>query len=83
MKKLALTIAVVLGMSFGAFAQGSGLFDKGPDRNVENNNKAGILDLGLPAHGETSDQDAVPVGTGALLLIGFGAAYALKKNNEK
>ncbi len=37
----------------------------------------------LPGHGESDDQNASPLGGGALLLIGFGAAYALKKRNEK
>ena len=82
MKKLALTIAIVLGMSFGAFAQG-GLFGKGETREVENTRDgSGPLLPGLPTHGETDSQDA-PLAGGALLLIGFGAAYALKKNNEK
>lgn len=83
MKKLALTIAIVLGMSFGAFAQEGGLFGMGPDRNNEDKSAdRGSLGLGLPGHGESTDQDA-PLAGGALLLIGFGAAYALKKNNEK
>lgn len=36
---------------------------------------------GLPNHGESDNQDA-PLGGGALLLIGFGAAYALKKRRK-
>ena len=37
---------------------------------------------GLPTHGQPGNQNA-PLGGGALLLIGFGAAYALKKRNQK
>ena len=37
----------------------------------------------IPGHGESTNQNATPLGGGALLLIGFGAAYALKKRNEK
>ena len=79
MKKLVLTIAIVLGMGVAAFAQG-GLFkygeqeDFGPTRD-------GVLP-GLPGHGETGNQDA-PLAGGALLLIGFGAAYAMSKKNKK
>ena len=39
------------------------------------------LTPGLPNHGENGNQNA-PLGGGALLLIGFGAAYALKKKTE-
>ena len=94
MKKLALTIAIVLGISFGAFAQG-GLFQYGnvSDEDYygsaywaldENNRFGGDPNLFpfLPDHNEDDNQDA-PLGGGALLLIGFGAAYALKKKNEK
>ena len=80
MKKLALTIAIILGMSLGAFAQG-GLFGKGETRNAENTRDGGLLMPGLPGHGETDSQDA-PLAGGALLLIGFGAAYAAAKKNK-
>ena len=84
MKKLLLTISIILGMSLGAFAQEGGLFGLGKSRESanlregENNNSL----LNLPnAHGETNDVQA-PLGSGALLLIGFGAAYALKKRRK-
>ena len=45
--------------------------------------RGGLSDLPLlPNHGEDDNQDA-PLGGGALLLIGFGAAYALKKKSRK
>lgn len=87
MKKTILTIAILLGLSVGAFAQG-GLFGYGavPDEQYYN---AGTRDepsgsgFLLPGeHGLTGDQTA-PVGSGALLLIGFGAAYALKQRKAK
>ena len=85
MKKLALTIAIVLGISFGAMAQGGGLFGKGPQRQTDDSYESyqtrGML--GLPgSHGSDTDYNA-PIGSGALLLIGFGAAYALKKKSSK
>lgn len=39
--------------------------------------RGGVLP-NLPGHGQSDNQDA-PIGGGALLLIGFGAAYALTK----
>ena len=91
MKKLALTIAVVLGMAIGASAQcfdnsvqyqGGGLFGRGEARDgaAGGNNVSSPL---LPAHGQTTNQDAAPLGSGALLFIGFGAAYAMSKKSKK
>ncbi|MBR4148240.1 MAG: hypothetical protein IKU00_10230 [Bacteroidales bacterium] len=82
MKKLALTIAIVLGMGIAASAQG-GLFQYGFEDEYGLNRDGGLLTPGLPGeHGLPDNQDA-PLAGGALLLIGFGAAYALKKRNEK
>ena len=88
MKKLALTFAIILGLGIGAFAQG-GLFRYGAvsDEDYygssywaldENERTQGLLFPELPGHGETDNMDA-PLGGSALLLIGFGAVYALKK----
>ena len=97
MKKLALTIAIVLAMSFGAYAQrGSGMFQYGMVSDEEfygagyglyydddfGLRTTGVVMPNLPIHGETGNQNA-PLGGGALLLVGFGAAYALKKRSEK
>ena len=82
MKKLVLAIAIVLGMGIGAYAQG-GLFQYGQSSDQTNNGRT-MRDRvpGLPDHEQPGNQDA-PLAGGALLLIGFGAAYALKKKNEK
>ena len=88
MKKTILTIAIVLGITLGASAQNRGLFDRGPQRESYDyygnyDNRDGLLGFSLPSnHGETNDQEA-PLGGGALLLIGFGAAYALKRRKKK
>ena len=86
MKRIALTLAIVLGISIGAMAQGGGLFGKGPQReSIDYYDNYGTRDgmLGLPSsHGSTNDVDGVPLGSGALLLIGFGAAYALKRRKK-
>ena len=88
MKKTILTIAIVLGMTIGAFAQeGGGLFGRGPMHESDSYESSyrTSSSLMLPtSHGTNTDQsgDSAPLGTGALLLIGFGAAYALKKKNK-
>ena len=87
MKKTILTLAIVLGITLGASAQNRGLFDRGPQRESYDyygnyDNRDGLLGFSLPSsHGETNDQEA-PLGGGALLLIGFGAASALKRRKK-
>ena len=78
MKKLALTIAIVLGMGIAASAQG-GMFKYGEE--PEQTREGSLMTPGLPGHGGTGNQDA-PLGGGALLLIGFGAAYAAAKKRK-
>ena len=89
MKKLVLTLAIVLGMTFAASAQyfgdngqpqGGGLFGRGETRDGGNANS--VSTPLLPGHGLNTNQDA-PLGSGVILLIGFGAAYALSKRNKK
>lgn len=86
MKKTLLTIAIIFTMTLGAAAQG-GLFQYGAVSDEEYygaGNRNGETPLiSLPnAHGEATDAPA-PLGSGALLLIGFGAAYALKKQRKR
>ena len=60
-----------------------GLFGRGESMNTGlGNGFRNNAFLSLPfAHGNTNDSDA-PLGGGVLLLIGFGAAYALKKKSK-
>ena len=101
MKKLALTFAIVLGISLGAFAQG-GLFQYGVNAEEEtsynvawysfyqdqevDNTLFGLLRTGpgisTPDHNLDVNQPA-PLGGGALLLIGLGAAYAAAKRRKE
>lgn len=96
MKKTVLTIAIVFGMAFAASAQyfgdngqpkGGGLFGRGAvsDEVFYGAGYTGGAPLfpNLPSHFNDENQDAVPLGGGALLLIGFGAAYALSKKSKK
>ena len=85
MKKLILTIAIILGMGTMSFAQfgediyeESGLFGKGP----------GLFrseDPLLPNHNEDEDVDAdqVPLGSGIAMLVSLGAAYAIAKKRRE
>lgn len=85
MKRIAITFAIVLGITLGASAQNRGLFGMGPEHgesydSYDRTTNGGLM---LPSsHGTNTDQDA-PLGSGALLLISFGAAYAMKKNRKK
>lgn len=86
MKKLALALVIILGIVVGASAQNRGLFNRGPEKYASNDsysrNSSSFISLPV-AHGTNQDQEATPLGSGALLLIGFGAAYALKKCKKK
>ena len=94
MKKLTLTIAIILGMTTTTFAEGGGLFNRG--NNARNGASGysyfstdGISDIQrdnfdaplLPMHGETEDQDA-PLGSGIVALLSLGAAYMVAKKRR-
>ena len=91
MKKAILTLAIVLGMTFSVSAQcGGGMFQRGAvsDENYygaaygyQDRTTGGLLDL-PGTHGDANDQNGTPLGGGALLLIGFGVAYAVKKRQK-
>ena len=89
MKKLIMTIAIVLSMCATTFAQDvevyeeRGLFGMGKESGIFGA-KAGEDALLLPGHGETDDQDADgPLGTGIALLTTLGAAYLVAKKRKE
>ena len=89
MKKLIMTIAIVLSLGTMAFAQDvevyeeRGLFGMGKESSIFGA-KAGEDALLLPDHGETDDQDAdAPLGTGIALLTTLGAAYLVGKRRKE
>ena len=87
MKKTIIALAIIFGIALAASAQNRGLFDRGPKRpdydDYYDREESGLLGFSLPdRHGDTNDQEA-PLGNGALLLIGFGTAYALKKRKKE
>ena len=93
MKKLALTIALILGLTMTTFADG-GLFKRG--YNAENGAsgynyfgaKVGDDNAGspamplLPQHGEETNQPA-PLGSGIAILVGLGGSYLVSKRQDK
>ena len=83
MKKLALTIAIVLGLSMTTFAEGGGLFQRGGESENAGYYSNRGNGPGFPGHGESTDQPA-PLGTGIAVLTALGAAYLVgKKRNEE
>ena len=90
MKKLALTIAIVLGLGMTTFADpnGGGLFQRGliPDEEYYGMDYYNIYRDGgmplLPNHGETDNADA-PLGTGIAVLTALGAAYLVGKKRRE
>ena len=87
MKKLALTIAVVLGLGLTTFANSNdgGLFQRGASEStsgIYGNREGGVLTPGLPGHDEEGNQNA-PLGSGVAVLLGLGAAYMVAKKHRE
>ena len=91
MKRLVLSIAIVLAMSVGAYAQrGSGMFQYGMVSDEEfygagnwrTDDPNGPLMPNLPNHGESNNGDA-PLGTGIALLSVLGGAYLVGKKRRE
>ena len=90
MKKLIMTIAIVLGMGMATFAQEEvtfeerGLFGKGVNGGSRN-----LFDNFLPAMDEETftteeNQDPEsPLGSGIAVLMGLGAAYLVGKRRKE
>ena len=83
MKKLALTIAIVLGLGLTTFADpnGGGMFQRGASEEQTNNRDLFSSPV-LPNHGQTGNQNA-PLGTGIALLTTLGAAYLVGKKRRE
>ena len=87
MKKLALTIAIILGLSMTTFADpnGGGLFKRGAEpeyTGMYGNRGANDPAPLLPAHGQDGNQDA-PLGTGIAVLAALGGAYLVAKKRRE
>ena len=89
MKKLSLTIAIVLGLSLTTFANPTegGLFQRGaasePAATELYGTRTGTeATPKLPDHNMTGNQDA-PLGSGVAVLLGLGAAYLVGKKRRE
>ena len=94
MKKLALTIAIILGLSISSFAfpnsglNSGGLFQRGVSDEeyygsgyFSQYRTEGMLPV-LPPHNRDNHEDA-PLGSGIVVLLGLGAAYLVGKKHKE
>ena len=83
MKKILLTIALIITMGLTANAQynSDGFFNSWDKGDRYSNDDMNFV---LPtAHGNGTDANASPLGSGLLVLTVLGAGYALKKKLKK
>ena len=83
MKKLLITTIFALFMGMTMSAQSDGFFAYSDVDNYRGgSDEWGALPTLPASHGFTTDQDAVPLGSGLLLLGGLALAYGLRKRNS-
>ena len=87
MKKISLTIAIVLGLGLTTFADPNqgGLFQRGEATESTPDAIYGIRTTAmpnLPVHNLGTNQDA-PLGSGIALLLGLGGAYLVGKRRRE
>lgn len=84
MKKVVLTIAIVLGIGFGASAQSDGFFSERQSAYRIYDEEEEILPALPYSHNllEHQPAKAVPVGSGLLLLTGMGLGYAALRKRD-
>ena len=86
MKKLALTVAIVLSMCLSVMAQDGGLLNRGVsfDKQQRGGLRDGEITPGVPGEFGSDDNQNAPLGGGVAVLLGLGAAYLIgKKRNEE
>lgn len=85
MKKLTLTIAIVLGLCMTTFAESNnhqgGLFMRGAEPR-EYGTRDDIDVPMLPTHNQDANQGA-PLGTGIAIMTALGAAYLVGKRRKE
>ena len=91
MKKLIMTIAILLGLTMTSFADG-GLFNRGYNAkngqangyiyfNAKNTASEDVATPMLPPHG-SDDNEPAPLGSGIAVLAFLGAGYAVAKKRK-
>jgi hypothetical protein len=77
MKKLLFATALIITMGLTSNAQNDGFFNW--NNNYDADDRLTGIEFNLPdAHGDINDHNAVPVGSGLLILTALGAGYAVK-----
>lgn len=84
MKKLVLTLAIVLGLGMTSFAvpYGGGMFNRGENPEQKVRERFGGVPI-LPVHGTITHQPATPLGSGIVLLTALGTAYLVGKKRRE
>ena len=85
MKKLTLTIAILLGISSSLMAQpmGGGLFQRGDETHETSGNRNANGPMLPTGHGLPNDQPAeTPLEGGAALLFGLAVMYLTRKHDH-
>ena len=82
MKKVIITLSIIAALGLNANAQNTqssdGFFSS---YQMEEKTRAGMTLF--PEQGQGKDQNAVPLGSGLLLLTGLGVAYAMKSRKDE
>lgn len=83
MKKIMMTIAIVMGLCLTSFAdpQGGGVFGRG-ESTEQGNREGNLFAPRLPNHGQDSNQPA-PLGSGLFVLTALGTAYLFGKRRKE
>ena len=88
MKKLIMTIAIVLGMGMSTFAQEVEVYEEkglfGMGKGIFRGGEGEDPLLNLPELDyETTDNSDAPLGSGIAVLMGLGAAYLVGKRRKE
>ena len=92
MKKLTITLTLILGITMTTFADG-GLFNRGNNAKYGQNSgyiyfnaqdavREDVATPLLPPHGSEGNEPA-PLGSGIAVLMGLGAAYMVAKKRRE
>lgn len=86
MKKIVLTLAILLGLVITASAQGKadGFFYSNIDNNrIYTDPSSGQELPNLPYYGQGDQSAQAPLGSGLLVLTALGAGYAVSRRRKK
>ena len=82
MKKILLTIALIITMGVTASAQSDGFFRSYSDNDYTNRVEENTFVL-PNAHGTNSDYNFAPLSSGLLIITALGAGYAISRKRMK